>query len=486
MTEPSDSPLHGSRDSRGRNERAVDDGANGRGTNGRGASARECGRRRFLVAAGVGTATSVLAGCLSQAPGDEDETTTTDDGAGTTTERDAGSATAWPLFGHDARNSGHAPDATGPASDAAVEWRFDGETPTMNSSPAVVDGTVYVPGSGDPGYVHAVDAETGEAKWRFEPDGYASSAPAVVDGTVYFGTWGRKFYALDAATGDPVWTTDVGHRFGSSSPVVDDGVVYVGTVGDGPLVASGDDDEQFESCAVLALDAASGDERWRYDDFGEKENVEASPALADSRVYVGSESELCALDAATGDVAWQRTDVQTNADVSPAVVDGVVYYGAPNTADDGPPANLYAFDAATGDTRWTTGIDDVSLRTSPAIADGTVYVAASSTRTCILESDDCSGTTRGRVYAVDAATGERQWMAPIETDTRSSPAVVGDRVYVGCNDGVSAVTTDGESAWRVDFEGDREDGPYVKSSPAVADGRLFVGASDGRLRAISE
>ena len=478
MTEPSDSPLHGSRDSRERNERAVDDGANGRGAN-----ERECSRRRFLVAAGVGITASAFAGCLSQTPGDEGETTTTDDGTGPTTEGDAGSATAWPLFGHDARNSGHAPDATGPASDATVEWRFDGETPTMNSSPVVVDGTVYVPGSGDPGYVHAVDAETGESEWRFEPDGYASSAPAVVDGTVYFGTWGRKFYALDAATGDPDWETTVGHRFGSSSPVVSDGVVYVGTVGDGPLVVSGDD-EQFEPCAVLALDADTGEERWRYDDFGERENVESSPALADGRVHVGSENGVYALDASTGEVAWERTDVQTHADVSPAVVDGVVYSGAPNAADDGPPANLYAFDAATGDTRWTAGIDDVSLRTSPAVADGTVYVAASTTRACIPEADECSGTSRGRVYAVDAATGERRWTAPIETDTRSSPAVVGDRVYVGCNDGVSAVTTDGEAAWRIDFESDREDGPYVKSSPAVADGRLFVGASDGRLRAI--
>ena len=449
-------------------------------------------RREVLAATGVGFATSALAGCLSQSPGSDDGDTTTDDGStspdsGTTPPGDSGAESAWPLFGHDVRNSGHAPDATGPASDATVEWRFDGETPTMNSSPVVVDGTVYVPGSGDPGYVHAVDAETGEAEWTFEPDGYASSAPAVVDGRVYVGTWGQQFYALDATTGDPVWQADVGHRFGSSSPVVHDGVVYVGTIGDGPLVVSGSDDEdEFESCAVLALDATTGEQLWRYDDFGGKENVESSPALADGRVYVGSESGLYALDADTGEIAWKRNDVQTHPDPSPAVVDGVVYYGAPNTADGGPPARLRALDATTGDTRWTAGVDDVSLRTSPAVADGTVYVAASSMRTCIPESDDCSGTTRGRLYAVDAETGERRWTAGIATDTRSSPAVVGDRVYVGCRNGVSAVTTDGESVWRIDFEGEREDGPYVRSSPAVSDGRLFVGASDGRLRAIVE
>ena len=64
------------------------------------------------------------------------------------------------------------------------------------------------------------------------------------------------------------------HRFGPSSPAVVDGTVYVGTIGDGPLVVSGpEDEEEFEACALLALDAATGDEQWRYDDFSEKDRI---------------------------------------------------------------------------------------------------------------------------------------------------------------------------------------------------------------------
>jgi outer membrane protein assembly factor BamB len=264
--------------------------------------------------------------------------------------------------------------------------------------------------------------------------------------------------------------------------------VYIGTNGDGPLVVSGSEDEEdFQACAFLALDTDTGEVQWQYREFGEKENIDSSPAVAEERVYFGGESSVYALDTDTGEEIWTR-NLSTHPDSSPAVVDGVVYYGAPANDESETPAQVWALDAASGETLWTAGIDDVSLRTSPAVADGTVYVAASSRRVCYGaggdEESECSGVTRGQLYALDAATGDRDWTAPIKTDTRSSPAVADDVIYVGCRDGISAVTTAGENAWRVSFESSREDPPYVKSSPAVADGHVFIGASDGRLRAI--
>ena len=52
--------------------------------------------------------------------------------------------------------------------------------------PAVVDGIVYI-GSGD-NYVYALDAGTGEERWRFETGQMVVSSPAVVDGVVYVGS----------------------------------------------------------------------------------------------------------------------------------------------------------------------------------------------------------------------------------------------------------------------------------------------------------
>jgi len=448
---------------------------------------RTASRRRLLEAVPAVAALGV-AGCLNRPDADDGASPRTGSGPGgstTTTDpssqpQSAAGVRAWPQFGADARNTGHG-DTVGPgAGAAAVDWRHDAGTPTMNSSPVVADDTVYALGTGDPGYVHAVDAASGDRRWTFEPAGYASAAPALDDDTLYLGTWGKAFHAIDAETGEQRWRADVGHRFNASSPTVVDGTVYVGTIGDGPLVVSGDDDAEFEAGAVLALDADNGAERWRYDEFGAKENVESSPAVVDGVVYVCAEGVLYALDADTGDVVW-TVDRSTGLRESPAVVDGVVYSAGRTDAGD---TCLQAVDATNGDVRWTTMLDDQNFKTSPAVADGTAYVAASSQRICTR--DECNGVTRGQLYAIDATTGDRAWTVDITTDTRSSPAVADGIVYVGCRDGLSAVTTDGEHAWRVNFESDREDGPYVQSSPAVADGRVYVGASDGRLRAIHE
>lgn len=356
----------------------------------------------------------------------------------------------------------------------------------MNTSPVAANGTVYVPGSGDPGLVHAVDIESGEQEWQFESAGYCTATPALVDDTLYVGTWGRRFYALDAATGSPRWSRRFGQRFGSSSPAVVDETIYVGTYGDVPLTATGSEDtETVESCTFLALDTASGDTRWQYREFSGQIGINSSPAVADGRVYFGAEDGLYAPDADSGSEVWVR-EIPTQRDASPAVVDGTVYYGTELGSDGETPAQVWALDAATGETAWTAGIDDQILRRSPAVADGTVYVAASSARRCALGgSGGCSGVTRGRLYALDAESGDQQWIAPIKTDTRSSPAVADGVVYVGCKNGVSAVTTDGENAWRVNFGSLLSEPPYVESSPAVVDGYVFVGVSDGRLRAIS-
>ena len=64
-------------------------------------------------------------------------------------------------------------------------WRFE-TAAWVVSSPAVVDGVVYV-GSWD-GQVYAIDAATGDERWRFQTSGYVSSSPAVVDGVVYIGS----------------------------------------------------------------------------------------------------------------------------------------------------------------------------------------------------------------------------------------------------------------------------------------------------------
>ncbi|MEV0990951.1 serine/threonine-protein kinase, partial [Streptomyces sp. NPDC049949] len=202
----------------------------------------------------------------------------------------------------------------------------------VNTSPAVVDGTVYV-ASGDK-KVYALDAVTGTPSWTHTTGGsflvrfaeWILSSPVVVDGTVYIGSGDKKVYALDAVTGTPRWTHTTGSYI-RSSPTVVEGTVYIGS-----------DDKK-----VYALDAVTGTPRWTHTTNGA---VRSSPTVVGGTVYIGSyDTRVYALDAATGTPRWTHT-VEDWIFSSPAVVDGTVYIGS----DD---KKVYALDAVTGTSRWT-------------------------------------------------------------------------------------------------------------------------------------
>ena len=113
----------------------------------------------------------------------------------------------------------------GPTTLSESVWTFktDVGNAAFVSSLAIADGVVYV-GSKD-GRLYALDAETGQEKWRFKTDGQVYSSPAVAGGMVYIGSLDGRLYALDAETGQEKWSFKTGSPV-PSSPAVAGGVVY--------------------------------------------------------------------------------------------------------------------------------------------------------------------------------------------------------------------------------------------------------------------
>jgi outer membrane protein assembly factor BamB len=62
----------------------------------------------------------------------------------------------------------------------------------------------------------AFDAATGDVRWTFPANGEISGSPTVVGNIVYFATLKGRTYALNARTGRQVWT----YPDGKYSPVV--------------------------------------------------------------------------------------------------------------------------------------------------------------------------------------------------------------------------------------------------------------------------
>jgi outer membrane protein assembly factor BamB len=134
-------------------------------------------------------------------------------------------------------------------------------------------------------------------------------------------------------------------------------------------------------------------------------------------VYVASGFGIQAFDASTGATLWELV-LESNALNTPAVVGGVVY-----VASQG--GRVYALNAATGAIEWSTSISTQAETiefSSPAVANGVVYFGSS----------DAIGTA-GLAWALDAATGGVLWSAPVGGVVRASLAVVNGRVFVSAD-----------------------------------------------------
>src|SRR5579871_1566729 len=201
------------------------------------------------------------------------------------------------------------------------------------SSPVVANGAVYF-GSGD-GNLYALDAASGDLRWKFQTGDVVHSSPALDSGTLYFGSWDSYLYAVDAATGREKWRfqggqdPDIHNQVGfQSSPTVVDGVVYVGC----------------RDSNVYAIDAATGKEKWRFNNEGSW--VITSPLVTKGKVlFATSDSSLFhMLDAATGkDLVKQQLKAYVFA--SPALAGDIVYLGILN-------GTLEARDLNTGELLW--------------------------------------------------------------------------------------------------------------------------------------
>ena len=405
----------------------------------------------------------------------------------------------WPMFGHDRLHTGTSADTgigAGTAAGLNLQWQTNlGQG--ISASPAVVGNAtlgkrlVYLADS--IGTVTAVDSQNGERVWSHRVSADINSSPAVLEGVVYIGSSDHRLYALNATTGARLCSFDTGGVI-SSSPVavrtVDGVVVYVGDNGIG---GSNDGGHVWAINGVDPNAAADCSLRWSFENFGSPPGSQpdagmwSPPAYAVDRngralLIAGSSSPdnaAYAFDARTGQVVWRFQtqiffpdgDVGAGPTISPpganGFADGVAYV-IPKTGI------LYALNLTTGAKLWEYSIradapvSNGPTRSTPALVDGRLYLGYGS-----------------GVYGIDAVTGTKVWRTQSDTaaEVTSSPAVTGaagDRVLLAADvtGKVYALrASDGVKLWSYTTGGP------IFSSVAVSGTRAFVGGTDSFLYA---
>ncbi|MBI2679876.1 MAG: PQQ-binding-like beta-propeller repeat protein [Candidatus Solibacter usitatus] len=266
------------------------------------------------------------------------------------------------------------------AVDGSLRWKFPTGGP-VNSSPAIEDGAVYA-GSLD-GNFYAVDAETGKLKWKFKTGGERRfsapgihgamprtevmpdpfdvflSSPAIAGGVVYFGSGDHNVYALDARSGELKWKFTTGNVI-HASPAIEGGTLYIGSW------------DRY----LYALDARTGSLRWKFETGDDTQiynqiGIASSAAVAGGVVYFGCrDGHFYAVDAKSGVEKWKHDNHMGWVIASPAVLNGVVYF----PTSEG--TRFKAIEGATG--RLIFSIENKAISfSSPAIAKDIAYFGSS-------------------------------------------------------------------------------------------------------------
>jgi outer membrane protein assembly factor BamB len=347
----------------------------------------------------------------------------------------------------------HWPQWRGPARDGVVsafparaswpealapDWKL--AVGTGHSSPIVAGGRVYQHSrQGEDEVVRALDLGTGKELWRqsyavaYEMNPAASghgkgpkATPVLADGRLFtFGITG-VLSAWDAASGRLLWRKGFEHsppEFGAAaSPVVSGGRVILHTGG-------------RDHGALVALDAASGAQRWSWSGDGPGY---ASPVVATfdgvEQVVTQTQSAIAGVATATGALLWQealRTPYDQNA-VTPVVHGGLVVYsglnaplraGRPKKRGSG-----FVLESA-----WSNAEVGCYMST-PVVLAGRIF--------------GLSHKKKGQYFAVDAANGRTLWLSEGRAGENAS-VLAGDGVlFLLDTDGTLTVAAADPSAFR--------------------------------------
>ncbi len=421
----------------------------------------------------------------------------------------------WVLPGRDYDNSRSTFDSTitgENVDELAVVWEAE-VGGSLSTVPLVVGDTVYV--QDGRGRISAFDRGDGTLRWESLQYGFGIGpfGVAVADRRV-FGLHGSKgVVALDADSGAELWIRDITATPTAGidiQPTVFDGLVLVSTVpvSIGGIYAPGDrgilhalDAETGD--VVWTFDTVEGDDLWGHPQVNSGGGAWYPPSIdpVNGVVYWGVANpapfpgtaefpnatsrpgpnlytnSALALDARTGELLWYHQVIPHDLFDRDLVHTLVARLpdGEPVVIATGKGATVVGLDPATGDRLWETPVgihrnDDLTeltgptevwpgtfggVITPPATADGIVYVVTLNAPATLAPDETAYfgselGTADGEVVAIDASDGSVLWSTAVPGDPLGAATVVNDLVFTALFDGeiVALDRRTGEIVWQ--------------------------------------
>ncbi len=136
---------------------------------------------------------------------------------------------------------------------------------SVYAQPSIAGGRVFV--GVDTGFVYAIDAASGCVYWSFQAEAGVRTAITVDRATAWFGDLKANVYAVNVATGEPIWKVRVEDHPSAritGAPKLYNGRLYI-PVSSGEEGAGGN--PRYPCCtfrgSIVALDAATGRRIWK-------------------------------------------------------------------------------------------------------------------------------------------------------------------------------------------------------------------------------
>ena len=309
-----------------------------------------------------------------------------------------------------------------------------------------------------------VAAEQVPAVPRHRTNTYASETP-LTDGERVFASFGMNGVYAYTLDGEPLWSKDLGVY-----PMANDWGAASSLAYDGGLLFLQLDNEQESHC--VALDAATGEQRWRVERPDEVSTWSTPIVRRTSRrteLVLGG-ATVRSYDPTTGDELWSMP-IGGRSSASPSTIGDTLIVGSENRVRrGGTPGGLFAVKAGASG-RIDIGSDDAAdhglLWANPRGAIGMASPLVVGDKIYILPR-------RSAIVRVhDLATGEQVHRSRLAGGTTfwSSPWTDGERVYLLDDAGATFVLDPAEGYEPI--ETNRLPGQFW-STPALADGSLVV------------